>query len=82
MAQHEEKIKVINNGPTKKLVDYQSKEKTGFRKRYSTIEHFQTVRTLIEKSVELNVSLHFTFFDYNTAFDYRRPYLRPSITQK
>lgn len=48
---------------------YQSEKQADFRKGYGTIDHLQTVHTLIEKCTEYNVPLHMAFVDYNKAFD-------------
>lgn len=61
--------KIITNRLTNKFDEYQPPEQAGFRKGYSTIEHIQTIRTLIEKCSEYNVPLHLAFVDYNKAFD-------------
>lgn len=41
----------------------------GFRSGFSTIDHIQTVRTLIEKCTEYNVPLNLGFVDYHKAFN-------------
>ena len=51
--------KIIANRLTNKLELYQPIEQAGFRKGYSTIDHIQVVRTLIEKCTEYNIPLHF-----------------------
>lgn len=61
--------KVITNRLTSKLDSYQPVEQAGFRKGFSTIDHLQAVRTLIEKSVEYNVPIHTAFVDFHKAFD-------------
>ena len=61
--------KIIVNRLTNKLEFYQPIEQAGFRKGYSTIDHIQVVRTLIEKCTEYNVPLHLAFVDYQKAFD-------------
>lgn len=48
---------------------YQPAEQVGFRKGFSTTDHLQTIRTLIENSAEYNISLHLAFVDYQKAFD-------------
>lgn len=61
--------KIITNRLTNKLDNYQPSEQAGFRKNYSTIEHIQTLNTLIEKCTEYNVPIHLAFIDYHKAFD-------------
>jgi len=41
---------LINNALGRKMDLYQPVEQAGFRKRFSTIDHLQTLRTLIEKA--------------------------------
>jgi len=40
---------LFHNRLTRELDEYQSSDQAGFRKRHSTVEHLQTLRTLIEK---------------------------------
>jgi len=47
-------IKILTNRLTRKLDEYQSSDQAGFRKGHSTVEHLQTLRTLIEKCNEYN----------------------------
>lgn len=61
--------KVITNRISTKLDFYQPSEQAGFRAGYSTIDHIQTLRSLIEKSAEYKFSLHLAFVDYEKAFD-------------
>lgn len=61
--------KIITTRLTNKFDNYQPVEQAGFRKGYSTIEHIQTIRLLIEKCTEYNIPLHMAFIDYNKAFD-------------
>ena len=44
-------------------------EQAGFRKRYSTIDHLQTVNELVEKTTEYHLPLIMVFVDYEKAFD-------------
>ncbi|KAM0735271.1 LINE-1 retrotransposable element ORF2 protein [Formica fusca] len=61
--------KIITNRLSQRLDFYQPVEQAGFRKGYSTIDHIQAVRTLVEKCTEYNVPLHLAFVDYQKAFD-------------
>ncbi|XP_050306271.1 uncharacterized protein LOC126743285 [Anthonomus grandis grandis] len=56
--------KVLTNRLTNKLDFYQPVEQAGFRKKFSTNDRLQTVRTLIEKCSEYNI-----LRDYEKAFD-------------
>lgn len=62
-------IKIVTNRLSQRLDFCQSIEQAGFRRGYSTTDHIQTVRTLIEKCTEYNVPLHMAFIDYQKAFD-------------
>lgn len=61
--------KIITNRLSNKFDFYQPVEQAGFRKGYSTTDHIQAVRTLIEKCTEYNIPLHMAFVDYQKAFD-------------
>lgn len=61
--------KIITNRLTAKLDAYQPVEQAGFRKGFGTIDHLQTIRTLIEKTTEYNIPIHLAFVDYHKAFD-------------
>jgi len=61
--------KIITNRLTQKFDFYQPIEQAGFRKGFSTTDHIQTLRTLIEKCNEYNIPLHLAFVDYQKAFD-------------
>lgn len=61
--------KVLTNRLNAKFDFYQPVEQAGFRKGFSTIDHIQSVRTLIEKCTEYNIPLHLAFVDYHKAFD-------------
>lgn len=61
--------KILTNRLTNKLDFYQPVEQAGFRKEFSTNDHLQTVRTLIEKCSEYNITLNLAFVDYEKAFD-------------
>lgn len=54
---------------TKKLDDYQSNEQAGFRKGYSTTDHFLTIKLMIEKCNEYQIPIYIAFVDYEKAFD-------------
>ncbi|XP_072400420.1 uncharacterized protein [Diabrotica undecimpunctata] len=53
----------------KKLDLYQSREQAGFRANFGTNDHLQTIKQLIEKSIEYNKPLVVTFVDFHKAFD-------------
>jgi len=57
--------KILTNRLTRKLDEYQSSDQAGFRKGHSTVEHLQTLRTLLEKCNEYNTPLHLAFIDFN-----------------
>lgn len=61
--------KIITNRLNNKFDFYQPVEQAGFRSSFSTLDHIQTIRTLIEKCTEYNVPLHLAFVDYKKAFD-------------
>lgn len=44
--------RIINNRLTTKLDSYQPVEQAGFRKGFSTADHLQTFKTVIEKTTE------------------------------
>ena len=47
----------------------QLREQDGFKAGYSTIDHLYVVNQLQEKANEYNMSLYFSFVDYEKAFD-------------
>lgn len=61
--------RIITNRITAKLDSYQPVEQAGFRKGYSTVDHLQTIRTIIEKASEYNIPINLAFVDYHKAFD-------------
>src|ERR1700761_8324819 len=62
-------MKVIAKRLTKKLDFYQPVEQAGFRSGYSTNDHLQVMRTLIEKCNEYKIPIVLIFIDYEKAFD-------------
>jgi len=60
--------KIITNRLAQKFDFYQPIEQAGFRKGFSTTDHIQMLRTLIEKCNEY-IPLHLAFVDYQKAFD-------------
>ena len=61
--------RILTNRMTTKLDFYQPVEQAGFRKGFSTMDHLQTVRSVMEKCSEYNVPLYMAFVDYKKAFD-------------
>lgn len=61
--------KIVTNRLTRELDFYQPAEQAGFRKGFSTVEHIQTIRCLLEKTTEYNIKIHLAFIDYKKAFD-------------
>lgn len=61
--------RVIVNRLKNKLDSYQPREQAGFRSGYSTCDHLQAVKTLIEKCHEYQKPIMVTFVDYEKAFD-------------
>ena len=62
-------MKIIAKRNTKKLDFYQPVEQAGFRSGYSTNDHLQVMRTLIEKCNEYKIPIVLIFIDYEKAFD-------------
>lgn len=63
-------MKVITKRLTHKLDFYQPREQAGFRTGFGTNDHLQTIKTLIEKSIEYNKPLMLIFVDFEKAFDF------------
>ena len=51
------------------LGENQPREQAGFRQRYSTVDHLQTINRLIEKCNEFKRPLCIGYIDYEKAFD-------------
>ena len=62
-------MRIIAKRNTRKLNFYQPVEQTGFRSGYSTNDHLQVVRTLIEKCNEYKIGIALAFIDCEKAFD-------------
>ena len=62
-------MKIIAKRITKKLDFYQPVEQAGFRSGFSTNDHLQVMRTLIEKCNEYKIPIVLIFIDYEKAFD-------------
>lgn len=61
--------KILSNRLKRKFDENQPKEQAGFRGGYSTMDHIQVVKTLIERSEEYELPLCMAFVDYEKAFD-------------
>ncbi|XP_056633464.1 uncharacterized protein LOC130443041 [Diorhabda sublineata] len=61
--------KIVTKRLERKLDFYQSREQAGFRIGYGTNDHLQTIKILIEKSIEYNRPLVMIFVDFRKAFD-------------
>jgi len=62
-------MKIIAKRNTRKLDFYQPVEQAGFRSGYSTNDHLQVMRSLIEKCNEYKIGFALAFIDYEKAFD-------------
>lgn len=62
-------MKIIAKRITKKLDFYQPVEQAGFRSGFSTNDHLQVMRSLIEKCNEYKIPIVLIFIDYEKAFD-------------
>lgn len=45
------------------------KEQAGFRPNHSCVDHINTLRIIIEQSIEMRTPLYLTFIDFQKAFD-------------
>lgn len=61
--------KILLDRLTKILDENQPKEQAGFRRDFSTIDHIHTIKQIIQKCNEYNITFYLTFVDYNKAFD-------------
>ena len=61
--------KIITRRITNTLGQNQPNEQVCFRTGFSTIDHLQAVKQIIEKSEEYNLPLYLAFVDYKKAFD-------------
>ncbi len=64
-------MKIIAKRNTKKLDFYQPVEQAGFRSGFSTNDHLQVMRTLIEKCNEYKIGIVLIFIDFEKALDLR-----------
>ena len=62
-------MKVITKRIDNKLDFYQPIEQAGFRSGFSTNDHLQVMRSLIEKCNEYKIEIALAFVDYEKAFD-------------
>ena len=65
--------KIITARLEKKLDFYQPPEQAGFRAKFGTNDHLQSIKTVIEKSIEYNRPLVLAFVDFQKAFDTVEP---------
>lgn len=61
--------RIITSRLENKLDFYQPVEQAGFRAGFGTNDHLQSIKTIIEKSVEYNRPLVLAFVDFQKAFD-------------
>jgi hypothetical protein len=57
-------MKMLTNGITATLDENHPCEQAGFRAKFSTMDHLQTINQVIEKTQEFNLSLCLAFIDY------------------
>ena len=64
-------MKILKNRLYNTLDDNQPPSRAGFRRGYSAVDHVQTVKQIIEKSIEYNLEVHFllNLVDFQKAFD-------------
>jgi hypothetical protein len=62
-------IKILTNQITVTLDENQPCKQAGFRAKFSTTDHLQTINHVIEKTQEFNLSLYLAFIDYKKASD-------------
>jgi len=62
-------MKIIAKRNANKLDFYQPVEQAGFRPGFSTNDHIQVMRTLIEKCNEYKIGIVLIFIDFEKAFD-------------
>ena len=61
--------KIIVRRLTKTLDEEQPQEQAGFRSKFSTSDHLQTLNQVVEKTREHNLKLYMAFIDFKKAFD-------------
>lgn len=61
--------RIVINRLTAKFDAYQSVEQAGVQGGFSTLNHFQTIRLLIEKTHEYNNPIYLVFVDFQNTFD-------------
>lgn len=62
-------MKIIKNRIYDTLDRSQPPEQAGFRKKFSTVDHIQTLTQIIEKTKEYRIDVVLAFIDFNKAFD-------------
>ena len=60
---------IIKNRCYKQLDSHQPVEQAGFRKKFCTVDHIQTLNQLIEKTNKFDIKVAIMFIDFNKAFD-------------
>lgn len=61
--------RILTNRLERRLDEQQPVEQAGFRKKYSTLDHIQTLTLLIQKCKEYNLPVYLGFVDFEKAFD-------------
>ncbi|GJQ73614.1 hypothetical protein Trydic_g13957 [Trypoxylus dichotomus] len=62
-------IRIVITRLENKIDFYQPVEQADFRREYGTNGHLESIKTLIEKTIEYSTALVLTFVDFQKAFD-------------